>query len=163
MTKGNSEVPKQYRRDYEAIPPSAPEAEAALLGCCLVDPVSTMKVLKEVGFKAEYFANPENQKIYLAILATIRERKCLDLVLLYQYIKDRDVPLNRGCEDRLCKLAAEVPNALHARYYCDLIHEKARNTGIMRMAGQLLKDCHRHPHEIDKHLQQVRDWLETNP
>jgi tetratricopeptide (TPR) repeat protein len=74
----------------DALPPQAPEVEAALLGALLHDPRLTGDVLQVVR-SAEEFVRPAHRTIYSHMCELYEKSAAFDIVQLQQLLRDRGV------------------------------------------------------------------------
>ena len=115
------EEPKRYGEFRQ--PPADREAEQGVLGAMLLSPHTVMEVIEEL--EPEDFYYPAHTLIYRAMLDLYSEGKDVDAVILASQL-DRFNNLERvGGAPYLHTLLATVPTAANARYYAEIVAEKA--------------------------------------
>ncbi|MFW0177885.1 replicative DNA helicase [Corynebacterium sp. MSK122] len=115
------EEPKRYGEFRQ--PPADREAEQGVLGAMLLSPHTVMEVIEEL--EPEDFYYPAHTLIYRAMLDLYSEGKDVDAVILASQL-DRCNNLERvGGAPYLHTLLATVPTAANARYYAEIVAEKA--------------------------------------
>ncbi|AWB82829.1 replicative DNA helicase [Corynebacterium yudongzhengii] len=109
---------EEYRR-----PPHDRDAEQGVLGSMLLSPNTVMEVLDELS--PEDFYYPSHQLIYQAMLDMYAAGTDIDPVLVNGHL-DRMQQLERaGGAPYLHTLMSGVPTAANARYYAEIVAEKA--------------------------------------
>ena len=71
-------------------PPHSPEAEAAVLGSCLLEPTLSIHTSKSKGVSPEHFYLPPNRLVWEAIESCFEKRRTVDFTLLLAELKSRD-------------------------------------------------------------------------
>lgn len=115
------ENPQRYGEFRQ--PPSDKDAEQGVLGAMLLSPSSVIEVIDEVD--PEDFYYPAHQLIYSAMLDLYSDGTDIDPVIVSSRL-DRQQNLERiGGAVYLHTLLATVPTAANARYYAEIVAEKA--------------------------------------
>ncbi|MDY3128222.1 MAG: replicative DNA helicase [Corynebacterium sp.] len=115
------EKPKSYGEFRQ--PPSDKDAEQGVLGAMLLSPHTVMEVIEEL--EPEDFYYPAHQLIYNAMLELYSQGTDIDAVIVANRL-DRQNNLERvGGAPYLHTLLATVPTAANARYYAEIVAEKA--------------------------------------
>lgn len=105
--------------------PHALEAERAVLGCMLLEPVAIGEVLSVLGETgAESFFFPNHAQLYRLVLQMWDENKVLDGVIIKDELVRRGVFDALGGYEFLTGLVGAVPSALRAREYAQIVREK---------------------------------------
>ncbi|MEY4534031.1 MAG: replicative helicase [Planctomycetota bacterium] len=125
----------------DALPPQAPEVEAALLGALLHDPRLTGDVLQVVR-SAEEFVRPAHRTIYSHMCELYERSAAFDIVQLQQLLRDRGVFDEVGGLDYLVSLAESVPSATNALEFAREIRDKATLRELIDAAGTTLHEAH---------------------
>ncbi|MGO2425511.1 MAG: replicative DNA helicase [Corynebacterium flavescens] len=113
--------PKPYGEFRQ--PPSDREAEQGVLGAMLLSPNTVMEVIEEL--EPEDFYYPAHALIYKAMLDLYASGTDIDAVIVASRL-DRFNNLERvGGAPYLHTLLATVPTAANARYYAEIVAEKA--------------------------------------
>ncbi|NQT52053.1 replicative DNA helicase [bacterium] len=101
------------------LPPQAVEAEAAVLGSCLLDNRCIMDVATRLS-RADFYL-PAHQSIFAAILALSDEGKPVDILLLADALRDSKQLARVGGPDALVAIIEGVPSAARAEYYAERV------------------------------------------
>ncbi|PRQ11058.1 replicative DNA helicase [Corynebacterium sp. 13CS0277] len=117
------EPPGPEGRDFGRQPPHDNEAEQGVLGAMLLSSSTIADIVEELS--PEDFYKPAHQIIYRAILDLYTENKEVDPVIVSARL-DRANDLTRvGGAPYLHTLVQAVPTAANARYYAEIVAEKA--------------------------------------
>ena len=110
-------------RDFGRQPPHDNEAEQGVLGAMLLSPNTITDIIEELI--PDDFYRPAHQLIYRAILDLFSDNKDVDPVIVAGRL-DRNHDLERvGGAPYLHSLFSSVPTAANARYYAEIVAEKA--------------------------------------
>ena len=110
-------------RDFGRQPPHDNEAEQGVLGAMLLSPNTITDIIEELI--PDDFYRPAHQLIYRAILDLFSDNKDVDPVIVAGRL-DRNHDLERvGGAPYLHPLISSVPTAANARYYAEIVAEKA--------------------------------------
>ncbi len=123
---------------FDRLPPSAPEAEQALLGSMLLDSRIIGDVVQVIRSSAD-FHRPAHGHIYETLVRLYDRHDAGDLALLWQSLVDRGVHEDVGGPEYLLELAEAVPTALNAVHYARVVAEKATLRRLIEAAGQILE------------------------
>nr|WP_083987781.1 replicative DNA helicase [Corynebacterium mustelae] len=113
------------RRAYDEYrqPPHDNEAEQGVLGAMLLSPNTVVDIIESLS--PEDFFRPAHQLIYTAIIDLFSDNKEIDTVIVAGRL-DRNNDLERvGGAPYLHTLISSVPTAANARYYAEIVAEKA--------------------------------------
>lgn len=114
------------RRDVPTrLPPHSGEAEAGVLGCCLLSPEECIARCVE-GFRGleEPFYDLRHQTIYGAMVDLHGRHVPVDAIVLQQWLKDRGLLEDCGGIGYLAELPDKTPSASNLAYYLDIVREK---------------------------------------
>ena len=110
-------------RDFGRQPPHDNEAEQGVLGAMLLSPNTITDIIEELI--PDDFYRPAHQLIYRAILDLFSDNKDVDPVIVAGRL-DRNHDLERvGGAPYLHTLISSVPTAANARYYAEIVAQKA--------------------------------------
>ncbi|MBL9141666.1 MAG: replicative DNA helicase, partial [Phycisphaerae bacterium] len=133
--------PAEVSRLFSALPPASPEAEMSLLGSMLVDPRVLSDVLGIVK-SGDDFSLPAHATLYTTMVELYNHATTLDIVSLWQRLKDLGQLEDVGGDAYLQNLAEGVPSAANALEYARIVREKATLRELIRAAGEILVDAH---------------------
>ncbi|KQB84732.1 replicative DNA helicase [Corynebacterium oculi] len=104
-------------------PPHDREAEQGVLGAMLLSPTTVLDIIEVLA--PDDFYHPAHTLIYRAIIDLFSESKDIDPVIVSARL-ERQNELDRvGGAPYLHTLIASVPTAANARYYAEIVEEKA--------------------------------------
>jgi replicative DNA helicase len=104
------------------IPPSNIEAEEAVLGGILLDPLAMERVV-EILFPEAFYVTP-HQEIYRAALTLWRDNKPTDLMMMSSYLFDQQKLERVGGTAKLANLVDRTVAAINVDRYAELIVQK---------------------------------------
>jgi replicative DNA helicase len=102
--------------------PANIEAEEAILGGILLDPMAMSRVEAELTIEAFYLQS--HQEIYRAALALYRQQKPTDFMAVSSYLSDRDLLDKVGGTTRLAQLLNRTVSAVNIDRYANLVMDK---------------------------------------
>ncbi|ANE05109.1 replicative DNA helicase [Corynebacterium crudilactis] len=119
--KGRKDESREYR-DFRS-PPYDNDAEMGVLGAMLLSPVTVIDILEILT--PDDFYRPSHQLIFQAIIDLFSDNRDIDPVIVSGRL-DRTNDLDRvGGGAYLHDLIQSVPTAANARYYAEIVSEKA--------------------------------------
>lgn len=121
----------------DSTPPTAIEAECAVIGSILINP-ACIPDIDEAGLAAESFYKPAHASIYMAMLAVIADTDKLDMVLLTQKLADRGELSQVGGVEYMIELFGAVPSAASAGHYAALVVDAHRKRKIIDLAQKTM-------------------------
>ena len=126
---------------FEKLPPSSPEAEAAVLGSMILDWRVCGEVLQTLK-GAEDFYKPAHAAIYDVLIELYDTNQSIDMVQLNQRLVDKQLLEQIGGLDYLVELAEAVPSAASVGYYARIVREKSVLRSLIETAGKILYECY---------------------
>lgn len=133
-------MPPEVRRSgadtYDAgrVPPSATDAEAAMLGVLLVDPSYLPRVRAVLPDPAALY-DARNRHIYEAMLALVDAGRPVDLVTTNQWLTERD---RAGAGYYVASLLSSANRVANAETYAYVVREAALKRDLIRSTASLL-------------------------
>ena len=112
------------------VPPHSVEAEQAVLGGLLLDPVAWDNVADAVT--REDFYRPDHQLIFEAIGALADEGKPCDVVTVSQHLERTGKLESAGGLAYLSSVARDTPTAANVRAYADIVRERSLLRQLIR-------------------------------
>ena len=104
------------------IPPANIEAEEAILGGILLDPVAMSRIEAQLNPQAFYLS--AHQEIYHAALTLYHQGKPTDLMAVSTYLADRERLESVGGMAKLSQLLNRTVSALNIDRYVELVMDK---------------------------------------
>ena len=141
-------MPDNDINDYSAVSgssvhgrtlPYSQEAEEAVIGCILLDPVNCRERAMEL-LKPEHFYNPQHQKIFSILMRMFTTGKVEDIVTIV------DEAVNTGIFETstiamryLYGLMDNVPSTKNIESYCNIVQQKAQMRSLLNVANDIIK------------------------
>src|ERR1017187_5899448 len=122
----------------DRLPPQNLGAERSVLGSFLLDtePLHDIVLLLHV----QDFYRDAHQVIYAAIRDLYDQNKAIDAVTLAEELKTRDQFDEVGGHDILTEIIESVPTAANAKYYANIVKEKAINRLLIESSTEIIRD-----------------------
>lgn len=118
----------------DILPPHSAEAEEAVLGSLLVDPLSTALVAPML--RAEDFYLVKNRWVYEAVLG---QGTSADVLTVADALGKQGLLEDAGGDVYLAQLSAAMPTALNVEAYARIVAELAQRRRMINAAGQIAK------------------------
>ena len=112
------------------VPPHSVEAEQAVLGGLMIDPVAWDNVADVIT--QEDFYRPDHQLIFAAIAALAGEGKPCDVVTVSQQLERSGKLESAGGLAYLSSVARDTPTAANVRAYADIVRERSLLRQLIR-------------------------------
>ena len=129
---------------FNALPPSAVEAEMSLIGSVILDPDTCGDVIQILRGPDDFF-RPTHAELWSAILHLYDNHQSVDVVQLQQLLEDRDTLERAGGISYIVELADSVPSSANAVHYARIVREKAMVRQLISAAGEILRDAYGNP------------------
>jgi replicative DNA helicase len=120
----------------DKVPPQNLEAERALLGCMLFDNHCISEVVHTV--KNEDMYNSANRLIFETIVELYDANKAVDLIILREELKNKQILESIGGEEYLGEVADSVPSSANFDRYAEIVKDKALLRGLIQAASEIL-------------------------
>jgi replicative DNA helicase len=121
------------------LPPQNLEAERGVLGSILLVNEAFDDVADRL--QAHHFYNDANQRIYKAIQALYERSVRIDAVTLFEELKRTNELEHIGGDDYLVQVLESVPHAAHAKYYADIVRDRAIQRSLVYSCNEILTEC----------------------
>lgn len=123
-------------------PPNSDEAERGVLGCMMLDATRVIGLIQERGLFEDSFYTPAHRCIFTAILEVYAEHQTVDLLMVCQHLKDRQLLEQAGGDAYVEKMIDGVPTDAHAEYYIEIVGRKAAARANILVARELIERCY---------------------
>lgn len=148
--------------ETEVIPiivPHSTEAEEALIGCVLIDPVW----YEMSGVISDQFYIHRNRWIWDAIGELRKENQAIDFLTICNQLSKNQQLEEIGGAAYLTRLISNVPTTLHAESYAKIIKQDARRRQMLTTANELASAAY-HPEnqELDEAIEKAVGSLFSN-
>jgi replicative DNA helicase len=146
----------QRTRQELLVPPNDLEAERALLGCILLNP----RVLDDLdGLRPAHFYWERHAKLF-GHLVTIHEAgKPIDSKLLVEHLRLHGDLEAVGGADYIAELMGCVPYVHHARYYANIVKQKAARRALLETGHMLCREAYADRPSFDEVLDTAENAL----
>ncbi len=129
---------------FNALPPSAVEAEMSLIGSVILDPDVCGDVLQIIR-DADDFFRPAHAELWSALVHLYDRHQSVDVVQLQQLLEDRGTLDRAGGIEYIIELADSVPSAANAVHYARIVREKSTVRQLIAAAGDILRNAYTNP------------------
>ncbi|MBQ8886312.1 MAG: replicative DNA helicase [Candidatus Gastranaerophilales bacterium] len=116
--------------------PQSVEAEEAVLGAVLVNPLSLGRIVETL--KPESFYKPAHRIIYAAALDMFRKNEPIDIVTISEYLRDGEELENAGGRAYINDLAMNVVTTANIEYYAKIIREKEIKRALINAGSEIV-------------------------
>lgn len=127
-------------RLFERPLPYSIEAEMAVLGSLILDPMVTPEVVSIIGGPDD-FHDERHSAIFRVLLEVYDANPHADLVSIQDALRARGDLQRAGGDEYLLSLAQAVPSAASAPHYARLVSDKARLRRLIAAADQMIYDA----------------------
>lgn len=134
--------------------PSAPEAEASLLGTLLTYPENSVQRTIESGLSTDDFFNTANQMIYAAVHELYDEQSPIDLTTVSSRLADKGDLNKVGGMPYLTSLMNASVTSYNTQTYIHLIKDKALLRRMIETAQKMIDDGMNGQTSVDDYLDQ---------
>jgi replicative DNA helicase len=119
------------------IPPHNLDAEASVLGSILLDNEAYHSL--EGSLRPEHFYKEANRKIFAAIENLVSKGNPADSVTLIEELRTKDQLEEVGGVAYLVGLSDGVPTSVYAKFYADIVVEKANLRGLIAASSKIMQ------------------------
>jgi len=123
----------------DRLPPHSLDAEKAVIGSILLDPMMCDDVALVV--RAQDFYAHANQVLFQHLLAMHENGVRIDITLLVERLKQRGDFETIGGALYLAEIAQAVPTAANAVYYGNIVRDKATLRSLIHASTEILRDA----------------------
>jgi replicative DNA helicase len=124
----------------ERLPPHNADAEAAVLGACLLDPAALDLALDLL--RVDDFFRNAHQKVYQAIADLHKNSRPVDLITVQDWLASRGLLEAAGGPLGLVSLTEKVAAASNVEAYARLVKEKAKLRRLIATCARITQDCY---------------------
>lgn len=118
------------------LPPQSVEAEEALLGAVLANPMVLSRIVEMI--KPESFYKPANKFIYDAVLSLFARNEAIDIVTVSEYLREMDKLEIVGGRAYINDLALNVVTTANVEYYAKIVQEKAIKRALINAGSEIV-------------------------
>ena len=117
------------------IPPHSDEAERAVLGSLLLDPIACVGKCVSLGLRSNHFYDSRNQYLFGSIMDMHSGGVVMDAVTIGEWLKENHELDRVGGYDYLIHLQEETFVPAHLNHYAEIVLEKSRCRAIIDKAN----------------------------
>lgn len=129
--------------------PHAIDAEEALLGAVLIDPVIGLPLLEQLD-SGVFYIN-EHRWIAEAMLAAARNAQPIDLITVTNALETAQHLADVGGVAAIAALITRVPSAMHADAYAAAVRQAAQQRAALDIASSLARDAYTATNPTEMH------------
>lgn len=137
--------------------PQSLEAEQAVLGCMLLDPIARDKAIEIL--KGEDFYHPAHLRIFQAVTALSEESMVADYITVQEKLKQKNELEQVGGLSYLIQLCETTPTTAHVEHYAQTVKEKALLRHIIHWADGLKKEAMESEGKVEEFLDEAERTL----
>lgn len=140
MPKRPDGTKPQMEKFAGKVPPQSMEAEQGVIGSVLLDNLTLDDVVEIL--KPDHFYSDAHQRLFSGIVR-LHEKgvRGIDVLVLAEELLRTNEFETVGGSEYLEELLASVPHAAHARYYADIVRDKAIQRNLAYACNEILTDC----------------------
>ncbi|MCD7779486.1 MAG: replicative DNA helicase [Candidatus Gastranaerophilales bacterium] len=116
--------------------PQSVEAEEAVLGAILVNPISLGRIVEFL--KPECFYKPSHKLIYEAILELFKKNEPIDIVTVSEHLRNNEELENAGGRAYINDLALNVVTTANIEFYAKIIQEKEIKRALINAGSEII-------------------------
>ena len=136
------------------IPPQSSNAEAAVIGCMLIDPKSIPKAFQILNTNSFY--NSSNSLIFKIMLELFDENKTIDTISVISELEKKGKLETIGGAYYITGLSSEAPTSENIEYYANLVQEKY----ILRKIIETSRDLSTNAYDSKEDVSSILDKAE---
>lgn len=137
----------------DRLPPHNLRAEQSVLGSILLNNEVAVDVLEVLC--PEDFYRDIHQVVFRAIREMVDKALPVDVVTLPDYLTAAGAYAKIGGDDFLTEIVNAVPHPLDARFYADIVRDKAISRAIIEAAGEMQRDAYSLEHTSEVVLERT--------
>ena len=131
-----NKVVKQADTSMLKLLPQAVEAEEAVLGAILVNPMSLGRIVELL--KPESFYKPSHKIIYETMLELFRKNEPIDIVTVSEHLRNKEELDMVGGRSYINDLAMNVVTTANIEFYAKIIQEKEIKRALINAGSEIV-------------------------
>ena len=135
------------------MPPQDIEAEQAVLGSMLIDPVAPVEVMEIIG--EDDFYRVSHRHIFSAMIELFERGESIDVLTVRSVIERRGVLDDVGGSAYLTRLSDAVFSAANVSAYARVVHSRSMVRQLLERTSQIAAECYTHSGEADELLDEA--------
>ena len=134
--------------EHDRLPPQNIDAELSVLGSMLLEPAAILEAADVL--RPGDFYRDTHQAIYRAIMALNDSGEPVDALTLIEELNRRGEFDKVGGDDAIRKILESPPHAANARYYAEIVHQKAIARELIEAGNAILRDGYSNSYSSDE-------------
>ena len=127
----------------DRLPPQSIEAEMSLLGSMMLDREAVGDVLSIIRREdSPWFYRPDHRVLFETLLDLYDANQPIDLVILAEELKRRNLLEQVGGADYIVACAQSVPTSVNAEHYAKIVRDKGLLRDLIRCAGEIAEEAY---------------------
>lgn len=131
--------------------PSAPEAEASLLGTMMVYHDAARTAMEE-GIREDDFYTDANRRIFNAMVSLYNQGSPIDMTTVYTRLQDMNLLEQAGGIEYLTRISDAAVTSANTKSYVKMIHNKSITRQMITAAESIVNDGFEGGEDIDAYL-----------
>ena len=136
------------------VPPNSKDAEAAVIGCMLIDPQAISKAFQILNIDSFY--NSSNATIFRIMLDLFDKNKTIDTISIIAELEKKGEIDNVGGPYYITGLSSDAPTSENIEYYAKLVQEKF----ILRKIIETSRNMSTYAYESKEEISTILDRAE---
>ncbi len=136
------------------VPPNSQDAEAAVIGCMLIDPQAISKAFQILNIDSFY--NSSNATIFRIMLDLFDKNKTIDTISIIAELEKKGEIDNVGGPYYITGLSSDAPTSENIEYYAKLVQEKF----ILRKIIETSRNMSTYAYESKEEISTILDRAE---
>lgn len=133
--------------------PNSLEAEQSLIGSMIMDRDAIM-VASELLVKEDFY-HQQYGILFEAMVELFNNREPVDLITLQNKLKEKNVPPEISALEYVKDLVDAVPTSANAKYYAEIVKDKAMLRRMIRTTEDITNDCYQGTESTEVLLEQT--------
>ncbi len=129
--------------------PHSLEAEEAVLGSVLIDPVMLDYASAHIGAPGDFYL-VKNQWLWDSMLTLYKRRDPIDFLTVCEELERRGQLAEVGGQAYVSHLINAVPTAIHAEGYAQIVADTARRRSLLQAASDIAQLAYAEERDIDE-------------
>ena len=139
------------------IQPQSTEAEQTVIGSMILDNECIPNMQNVISGRDFY--NKQYGVIFDAISELYNEGKAVDILTLQNRLKEKDVSPELSSMEYMGELIASVPISANAKYYAEIVYEKALLRRLIHASEDVANECYAGKDKLDKILEDAESGI----
>ena len=123
------------------LPPHNLDAEKAVLGAILINPLSMNRVVEIL--EADFFYSPSNRMIYDAMFTLYNQNKPVDALSVSDYFQSKNKLDDIGGAEYLSDLMSDTVLSSNIEYYANIIKENAIKRKLINAGSNIIEQTYK--------------------